>query len=160
MARSPLTAAPGQPGCALLGFVACGAVVRREAFLAVGGFSTRLIIGGEEELLSRDLVAAGWTLSYVAEVVAHHHPSRLRSSAQRRAADARNGLWTAWLRRPVRSALGVTAGTARRALRDPQVARGMLEAARGLRWVRAGRRPDPPHVEEMCRTLERARFSG
>src|SRR5205807_7353355 len=38
MAQSPVLAAPGQPGPSILGFLACGAVVRRSAFLAVGGF--------------------------------------------------------------------------------------------------------------------------
>ena len=48
MAQSPLApdAVLGRPR--VLGFLACGAVVRRSAFLAVGGFSPRLAIGGEE----------------------------------------------------------------------------------------------------------------
>src|SRR4051794_13332451 len=63
MAASPLPGA-GLPGPAVLGFVACGAVVRREAFLGVGGFEARFGIGGEEELLALDLAAAGWGLTY------------------------------------------------------------------------------------------------
>ena len=41
MAASPLPPEPGLPGPRVLGFVACGAVVRREAYLAVGGFEPR-----------------------------------------------------------------------------------------------------------------------
>lgn len=41
MARSPLPGAPGVPGAAVLGFIACGAMVRREAFLQAGAASTR-----------------------------------------------------------------------------------------------------------------------
>jgi GT2 family glycosyltransferase len=47
MAASPL-ARDGLPGPAVMGFLACGAVVRRSAFLEVGGFDGRLGIGGEE----------------------------------------------------------------------------------------------------------------
>ena len=55
MAGSPLGRPPGYPGPAILGFVACGAIVRRSAFLAVGGFDSILELGGEETLLSLDL---------------------------------------------------------------------------------------------------------
>ena len=60
MAHSPLPSAPDLPGPAVLGFIACGAVVRRAAFLEVGGFDVRLGVGGEEELLAVDLAARGW----------------------------------------------------------------------------------------------------
>src|SRR4051794_26626930 len=45
MAASPLPAPPGLPGPAVLGFVACGAVVRREALLGCGGFHGRYGFG-------------------------------------------------------------------------------------------------------------------
>jgi GT2 family glycosyltransferase len=153
MARSPLPRRDGQPGHALLGFIACGAVVRRRAFLEVGGFREWLGIGGEEAILSHDLAAAGWTLSYVPGVLAHHQPSGLRCVAERRARIVRNDLWTVWLRRPWPVALRVTAVTARRALTDADVARGLAQAAAGLRRVRSARRRDPPHVEAMSRAL-------
>jgi hypothetical protein len=62
MAASPL-AREGLPGPAVMGFLACGAVVRRSAFLEVGGFDGRLGIGGEETLLALDLAGAGWRLA-------------------------------------------------------------------------------------------------
>jgi N-acetylglucosaminyl-diphospho-decaprenol L-rhamnosyltransferase len=154
MARSPLPRRDGQPGRPLLGFVACGAIVRRNAFLGVGGFAPWAGIGGEEEILSHDLAADGWTLSYVPGVVAHHHPSRSRSIAERRAAAVRNELWTAWLRRPVPAALWITARAAWRARSDRAAARGLAEAAAGVRWVPGARRRDPPHVEAMRRALD------
>jgi N-acetylglucosaminyl-diphospho-decaprenol L-rhamnosyltransferase len=43
----------------VLGFVACGAVLRTRAVLAVGGFDERYGIGGEEYRLALDLAAAG-----------------------------------------------------------------------------------------------------
>lgn len=49
-------------------------VLRREAFRQVGGFAERLGTYGEEALLAMDLVAAGWHLAYVEQVVAHHLP--------------------------------------------------------------------------------------
>src|SRR5215207_3243678 len=61
-----LAAGPPSPaGPRVLGFLACGAVVRRSAYLAVGGFHPRFGIGGEEDLLAIDLAAAGWALAYV-----------------------------------------------------------------------------------------------
>jgi hypothetical protein len=55
-------------------FLACAVVLRGCAVLEVGGFSERLGVGGEEELLGWDLAGAGWLMSYVPEVIAHHHP--------------------------------------------------------------------------------------
>src|SRR5207248_4427108 len=78
LARSPLPREPGMPGPPLLGFLAGASVVRRSAFLEAGGFQPRLFIGGEEELLAADLVARGWWLCYVPDLVVHHYPSTQR----------------------------------------------------------------------------------
>jgi GT2 family glycosyltransferase len=58
-------------GPPVLGFIACGAVVRRAAFLEVGGFDVRLGVGGEEELLSVDLAERGWRPAHLAAVAVH-----------------------------------------------------------------------------------------
>jgi GT2 family glycosyltransferase len=151
MRRSPLPRAPGLSGPQVLGFVACGAVVRRGAFLSVGGFHPRLGVGGEEALLALDLAAAGWRLAYCDEVVAHHHPSGAGAGARagRRDTQARNDLWTAWLRRPVRRALARTLALAGR----PAT---LLAAARGLPWVVRERRTLPSAIERAARAVERA----
>lgn len=60
MERSPLRRGPSAAGPGVLGFLACSAVVRRSAFLEVGGFCELLVVGGEERLLAYDLAAAGW----------------------------------------------------------------------------------------------------
>ncbi len=78
LARSPLPSPPGLPGHPLLGFLAGASVVRRSAFLAVGGFDRRLFIGGEEELVAAELACRGWCLRYVPELVVHHDASPRR----------------------------------------------------------------------------------
>ena len=46
---------PDLPGRSVLGFLACGAVVRRSAFVQAGGFDPVVHFGGEEERLALDL---------------------------------------------------------------------------------------------------------
>jgi N-acetylglucosaminyl-diphospho-decaprenol L-rhamnosyltransferase len=150
MARSPLSSDVPLPGPKVLGFLACGAVVRREAYLAVGGFEGRLGIGGEEDLLAMDLASAGWALAYVEDVVAHHHP-QTAARPGRRALVARNDLWSAWLRRPLRVALRVTLAAAR----DGH-GRGFPAALRGLPWIARRRRVVPCHVERDLQRLARS----
>ncbi|MEU4745175.1 glycosyltransferase, partial [Actinosynnema sp. NPDC023658] len=90
MADSPLGRDDDLPGPSVLGFVCCASIVRREAFLRVGGFNPVLFFPGEERLFSWDLAAAGWTCCYVDDVVAHHQPSKVRGpSAARRRAELR-----------------------------------------------------------------------
>jgi GT2 family glycosyltransferase len=155
MARSPLAVAPGQPGRPLLGFVACAVVVRAAAFAAAGGFHARLGVGGEEDLLAWDLAAAGWQLSYLPELIAHHDPPpSSRSRAERREVVIRNALWTAWLRRPAGAAARRTVHALARAPRDRVTARAVLRALAGTPWVLRERRDGPPHVEAQRRLLE------
>jgi GT2 family glycosyltransferase len=153
MADSPLQPADDLPGPPLLGFIACGAVVRRDAFLEVGGFDARLGVGGEEELLALDLAARGWGLAYVDEVVAHHHPSPSRDPADRRRLLVRNALWSAWLRRPLGGAARQTAHLAALAVHQPGAWPGVLLAMGGLPWVLRERRPVSRELEAALRTL-------
>lgn len=152
MRSSPLPARPGLPGPALLGFVACGAVLRRTAFLDAGGFHPRLQIGGEEKLLAFDLAMRGWELSYVDSVVAHHHPDPGGERANRRAQMIRNELWTAWLRRRLPGAVATSTRVGVRAVRE-QRARVLVEAVRGLPWVLRHRRPLSTSLERAARLV-------
>jgi GT2 family glycosyltransferase len=155
MAASPLPAGRGQPGHPLLSFIACAVVVRREAFTACGGFHERFGVGGEEELLGWDLAAAGWWMSYVPDVVAHHDPPRTaRPRSERRARLVRNTLWTTWLRRPARAAAWRTGRDLLRFPRDRVTARGVAEAVAATPWVLRERRVSPPHVEALRRLLD------
>jgi GT2 family glycosyltransferase len=135
------------PGSAILGFMACAAVVRRDAFLAAGGFDERLGVGGEEDLVALDLAAAGWWLCYDPRYLVHHHPSARRSGTGRRVNVVRNALWTAWLRRPLGMAVRQTVRVAVRDCFDRATVRGILAAAAGLPWVIARRRVLPARVE-------------
>lgn len=152
MARSEL---PGDdlPGPAILGFVACGAVVRRSAFLEAGGFEERFGIGGEEELLTLELAEQGYGLTYVEEVVAHHHPDRTRDPSPRRRIELRNGIWAAWLRRRPVSAVIRTARLLARSAGDPRAGLGAIDALRGADWVARNRRPVPVELDRSLRSL-------
>jgi GT2 family glycosyltransferase len=157
MARSPLPGVEaGLPGPGVLGFVACGAVVRRAPFLAVGGFHERYGIGGEERPLAVDLAAAGWGLAYAPAVVAHHHPAAAGAARPGRIRhQLRNDLWSAWLRRPVGSALRESARVLGRARRGDALA-GAAAALRGAPWIVRERRVIPPAVERALRAIESA----
>jgi GT2 family glycosyltransferase len=154
MARSPLTGTAGAPGRAVLGFVACGAVVRRDAFLRAGGFDRRYGIGGEEARLAVALAGDGWDLRYVPEVVAHHHPSPSDGRSGRRARTLRNDLWTTWSARPAGAALRATAQLVRGSGWHGHTLAGLLAAARGAPWVLRERRVVPAGVESDLRRLE------
>ena len=157
MASSALPDEPDLPGKPVLGFLACAAVVRRSAYLDAGGFDPRMHIGGEEELLAADLAASGWGLSYVGDVVAHHHPSTVRNRSHRRRSGIRNDLWFTWMRRPLPTVVRHTLLAAKAAVRDPDARAGLVEALRSLPWALSRRRPLPPRVEEKLQMLDRER---
>ena len=157
LGHSPLGRSPDLPGPSVLGFLACSAVVRRDAFLQVGGFSPLLFFAGEEQLLAWDLAAAGWALCYLDELVVHHHPSPSRVSAdRRRRRELRNRLLTAWMRRSIGTGLTATAALARDALRDPAAGPALLEALVRARSALRTRRALPEAVEQQVRLLEEA----
>ncbi|WP_433306209.1 glycosyltransferase family 2 protein [Actinoplanes sp. CA-030573] len=142
MATAPLGIPPGGAGPAVLGFLSCAVVVRRDAFLAAGGFQPRLLMYGEETLLAADLAAAGWQLSYRPDLVVHHFPSPAgRKPRARRRREARNRVLTALLRRPpsvIADALGAAART------DPLAVAAVLPH---LPWALRHRRVLPHEVE-------------
>jgi len=157
MATSPL--AGDLPGPRVLGFVACGAIVRRAPYLAVGGFDPRLRIGGEEQLLATDLAARGWPLVYRHDVVAFHHPSALRDRAARRAMQVRNDLWFAWLRRHRGHVVRVTGAALRAAAGERAARAGLVRAVAGAPGVLGQRRPVPDWLERDFRALDRTRVT-
>jgi len=154
MDRSPLR---DEGTAEVLGFMACASIVRKEAFLGVGGFSRLLFFIGEERLLSYDLAAAGWGRHYRPDVVAVHEPSAARPpSPLRRQAERRNLLLTAWLRRPVGVALAETLRLARDAARGRDDRAALAAAARKLPAALRSRRRLPPEVERKVQVLTAA----
>jgi GT2 family glycosyltransferase len=154
MARSPLR---DDGTSEVLGFLACASVVRKEAFLGVGGFSRLLFFVGEERLLSYDLATAGWARRYLPDVVAVHEPSAIRpASPLRHQAERRNLLLTAWLRRPAGVAVAETLRLARDAVRDRDDRAALAAAARKLPAALRSRHRLSPEVERKVRILTAA----
>lgn len=151
---SPVPGPGWLPGPALLGVLAGASMFRVSAFCEVGGFSDRMWLGGEEELLALDLAAAGWWMCWAEDVVIHHFPSRARDPRRRRQLGIRNTLWTLWSRRPLGSALRRTASLLGTVPRDRASVAAVAEALAGLPWVLRDRRVVPAHVEHGLRLLE------
>jgi len=148
MAAAPLGTPPGAAGPSVLGFLACAVVVRRDAFLAAGGFQPRLFVYGEEALLAMDLAAAGRQLSYVPELTVHHFPEPAgRDIRGRTRIETRNRVLTALLRRPP----AVVARTVAGALRaDPAALADVLPH---LPWALRHRTRLPATIETGLRRL-------
>ncbi|NMH98382.1 glycosyltransferase family 2 protein [Pseudonocardia acidicola] len=157
---SPVPGPAWLPGPALLGIMAGLTMLRADAFCQVGGFSPRLWLGGEEELLALDLAAHGWWMCWSPDVVIRHAPSPARDPRQRRRHGIRNTLWTAWLRRPVTGAVMHTFDVLSGAPKDAATAGALAEALRGLPWVLRERRVVPAEVERGLRLLAAPRRAG
>lgn len=150
MAASPLPRQQELPGPSILGFLACGAMVRRRAFLAAGGFDDVIFFFGEEERLALDMAAHGWGLAYVDSVVARHHPEPSPSHHGRDVLAARNSFLTAVLRRP----WPVVFHNAGRLGRDRTGRKALREALPRLPKALRKRRRIPGDVELMRRMLD------
>ncbi|MBB3085376.1 glycosyltransferase family 2 protein [Geodermatophilus sabuli] len=151
MADSPLGTAPDLPGPSLLGFVACAALVRTEAFAAVGGFDAVVRFPGEEERVALDLAAAGWGLAYVDTVTIHHHPSPRRDApARRQAAIWRSRVLTALMRHPLPALPGLVESAVRAG--RPGL-RGLLRAVPDVPAALRARRRVPDEVWADVRRL-------
>ncbi|MGY1730389.1 glycosyltransferase [Geodermatophilus sp. SYSU D01045] len=151
LAVSPLGTPAHLPGPRLLGFIACAAMVRTEAFLSVGGFDPVVRFPGEEERLSLDLAAAGWDIAYVDSVTVHHHPSTRRSDpAGRRTAIWRSRLLTAVMRLPLRDVVRTVVTALRTGAPER---RGLRRALPDLPAAVRRRRRLPAHVLADLRLL-------
>jgi GT2 family glycosyltransferase len=152
---SPVPGPSWLPGPALLSILAGASMLRVTAFRQAGGFSPRLWLGGEEELLSLDLAAAGWWMCWAEDVIVHHAASSARDPRQRRILGIRNTLWTAWLRRPLAGAARRTVAVVRSVPKDRASAVAIAQAVAGLPWVIRDRRVIPASVEAGLRRLEK-----
>jgi GT2 family glycosyltransferase len=145
---------PDLPGHRILSFLEGVSVIRRDAFLAAGGFDPRLLVGGPEEHLAADLRASGWELRYVPSVGACHVPDHKAPSALVRRLGLRNTLWFAWGRRPPAAALRWSLHVVRSSPRNRTTMLGVADALRELPRVLRERRPLPPGVEAEMALLD------
>jgi GT2 family glycosyltransferase len=154
MAAAPLGQEPDLPGPSVLGFPACAAVLRRTAFLEVGGFDDLLFFGGEESLLALGLAQAGWGLAYVEQVTACHAPSkRRRPPVDRWSLQRRNDLLVSWMRLSYPAALRRSALLAREAVHDPPARRAFGQLLVRLPTALVRRRRVAPRWEDRLRIL-------
>jgi len=154
MKNSPLTDPRPLPGPPVLGFVCCAVVVRREAFLSIGGFDSRFAIAGEERMFSVDMRTKGWSLAYAEDMVAHHYPSPLRNVAQRTRHITRDTLWYYWLRRPAYYAFRHTMLILKQMTSDINVRQGFWEALKAAPAILLDREVVPRPIEEQILKIE------
>ncbi|MBD0283399.1 MAG: glycosyltransferase [Thermoleophilaceae bacterium] len=145
---------PGLPGRRILSFLEGASIVRRDAYLAVGGFDAQLGPAGPEEHLAAELLSAGWDLRYVPEVVARHVPDHEEPAPEVRRLGLRNTLWFAWGRRRWRPALRWTVHVIHSSPPNRATVLGVLDALRGLPRVLLRRRPLPAPVERQMALLD------
>ena len=154
MRDSPLTDPRPLPGPAVLGFVCCAVVVRREAFLDVGGFNRNFAIAGEERMFAVDMRTRGWSLAYAEDMVAHHYPSKLRNISTRTQNITRDTLWYYWMRRPWYYAMKHTMLIHRNSRTNDDVREGYFNALRTFPRTLLSRKVVPPVVEEQILKIE------
>jgi GT2 family glycosyltransferase len=154
MASSPLPS-KGLPGPALLGFLAGASVMRRVPFIEAGGYEPRFFIGGEEALLTLDLVSAGWKVVYVRQLTVHHYPSAVRDSGGRYFHLVRNALWVAWMRLPPSAAVRETLRLCRSAYGRRVLVPAFMSALWGLPWVISRRQTIAPETAHWYSRLPR-----
>ncbi len=158
MVDTPVPDRADLPGHRILSFLEGVSIVRRAAFEEVKGFDPRLFIGGPEEHVAADLLAAGWELRYVPTVRARHVPDHREPSPLVRRLGVRNTLWFAWERRPLWPALRWTFHVLRSSPLNRSTVGGVADALSGLTRVLATRRPLPPPVEEQMALLDKPKM--
>ncbi|GAB4024848.1 glycosyltransferase family 2 protein [Spirosoma koreense] len=154
MRDSPLADPRPLPGPAVLGFVCCAVVVRREAYLSIGGFDRRFAVAGEERLFSVDMRTKGWSLAYAEDMVAHHYPSPIRNLALRTRHITRDTLWYYWLRRPAYYAMRHTWLMLKQIGRDRNIRTGFWEAIKAMPRLLPDRQVVPPLIEREILKIE------
>ncbi|GLU32034.1 glycosyltransferase [Trinickia caryophylli] len=160
MSESPLSRA-GLPGPALVGFMAGACVFRASAFRAMGGYEPHLFIGGEEELLSLDLLDAGHAIVYCGTIAVTHRPSSTRDAPLRRLMLARNAAIVAWLRLPASEAIVRTWRALAVFVRERRLAARAWPFLRDIGWALKRRRAvGAPVLAMRRRVLDAQRGAG
>lgn len=154
MAKSPLQDDQDFPGKRVLGFLAGGSIVRKDAFQDAGGFHTKLHIGGEEPLLAWDLARNGWKLYYVPDIIVYQEPEVMRNQSSRTAHEVHNDLLISWMRRPMRDSLRTTWRHAVQSLHHTASRQGFWSALKNGCWAFSNRRMLPEAVENEIKQLK------
>lgn len=154
MRHSPLGSWPGTGLPQVLGFLACAAIVRRDAFLAAGGFDPVVHFLGEEERVALDLASAGWGLVYADDVLVRHLPDQRPGAdpGARAALLTRNALLTGVMRLSWPAVARQGAEAVRRGGRQRA---GLVHALPRLPRALARRRPIGPELEARLALLGR-----
>ena len=132
-------------------FVGCGALIRRDAVLETGGYTSFFGNEWEEEELSLRLMKAGWGLWYDPSLIVHHRVSpRNRQSKRTWMRGFRNKLWSLFLHFPAHRVVvdgawvvAVACWDAIRMQRLGFLLIGLWQFGKGLPHVIGLRRPMP-----------------
>ncbi len=89
-------------------FVGCGALVRRDALLAAGGYAPEFFLYENEVELCLRLRLAGWQVDYRPECVAYHPSSTKRGTPNIIYYGTKNKLLTVWRFLPVAKSIVLT----------------------------------------------------
>lgn len=153
--RSGAVGEPPPDGFPAFFFPEGASMVRREAFLEVGGFYEPFHFTGEGIDLAVRLLAAGWDVRYQPRAVFDHMkaPAGRTSTADTLRLRVRNNLWHLWLRFPWRVAVPRMAAYLLFDLANAVYRRspsswtgGVADAWRLRHVVRGDRRPVPASV--------------
>ncbi|MDQ2849034.1 MAG: glycosyltransferase [Actinomycetota bacterium] len=159
MADSPLADQDNIPGAVLMGFMAGAVMVRRSAFLEVGGYDQAFFMGGEEETLAFKFARVDWHMRYFPALTVRHHPS-LANAPHLRAHGMRNTLWNAWLHRRFASAVRWSIFILVDTPKNIDWLHGLAMTVRGIPWVMRRRRPMDAELDAALGLLDRRRFAA
>ncbi|QGZ64223.1 glycosyltransferase family 2 protein [Paraburkholderia acidisoli] len=143
-------------GPALASYMAGACVLRASVFRALGGYDERLSHGGAETLAALDVLAAGHRIVYCEQALAHRDPLYRWFTRAQQCALARNAAWVAWMRLPVRDALGATGRALAVFARQRSLGPAGFALLRGAFWTLRRRHVVPPHVVQLTRQVRRA----
>jgi GT2 family glycosyltransferase len=128
------------PGPALVGYMAGACVFRASVFRELGGYEPRLFIGGEESLVSLDVLDRGEAIVYCDALTVTHHPSPARDASLRRRMLARNAALVGWLRLPLGEAIAASVRALAVQAREGAFARDAMGLVAGIAWALRRRR--------------------
>ena len=155
MNASPLPS-DGLPGPALVGYMAGACVFRTAVFREVGGYEPRLFIGGEESLVSLDVLDRGYAIVYCEGLTVTHYPSPSRDARLRRRMLARNAALVAWLRLPLREAVAASCRALAVCAKEGAWMRDMARLMADTAWALPRRHVVDAMVLDMRRKVREA----